>query len=171
MGADHVSLAVAPWYTEKRWPSGDDLRGLANILPRFPRPTVSVRIDRQADEPAWLPAVLNRMRTLSGLAPDWDGAGAKAPTEAALTAGLRLLPKVLSREAATPAVVPTPEGGVQFEWHDAGWDVEIEIDSSGLADAWGENVASGASFFGDLNSDDLHLAIKEITVHQASRSA
>lgn len=32
---------------------------------------------------------------------------------------------------ALPSVVPTSNGGVQFEWHRMGWDVEVEIHADG----------------------------------------
>jgi len=171
MGADPMSLAADPWYADTQWPDADDLRGLAQFLPQLRRPKVNVRIDRQADEPLWLPAVLGRLSVIGGLADNWDGDGAKAPSDVALTAALGVLLKLLGRESATPAVVPTPEGGIQFEWHDAGWDVEVEVDPYGTADAWGEHIGRRANFFGDVNDEDLCLAIKEITVHLASRQA
>lgn len=169
MGADHVSLTTDSAYLGMPWPGADDSRGIAGFLPRLGPLKVRVRIDRQANEPLWLPSVLRRMRDIGALSHDWDGEGAKPPTDAALSAALSVLGRFMVRDAATPAVVPTLEGGIQFEWHDAGWDVQVEIDPSGAADAWGEHAASETTFSGEVDSEDLRLAIKEITVHLAGR--
>lgn len=161
-----MSLATDPRYLGLPWSGADEQRGIAAFAAHLRRPTVNVHIDREADEPVWLAGVLQRMRAVGELTDGWDGEGARSPTSAALTSALHVLGRFMGRDSTTPAVVPTPEGGVQFEWHDAGWDVQVEIGPSGLADAWGENFARGVTFSGDVGDDELRLAIKEITVHR-----
>lgn len=166
MGAHQVSLATDPGFLGLSWPGADDCRGIGAFFPRRRAQRVHVRIDRQADEPIWLPEVLRRMRAISALRQDWDGERAKAPTPAALTGALGVLRGFMERDSATPAVVPTPEGGIQFEWHEAGWDVEVEIDPSGAVEAWGEHPGRGTNFFGGVDDKGLRSAIRDISVHR-----
>lgn len=56
---------------------------------------------------------------LAALQSDWDGYGAAPLTYEAK--------KVIEGMS----VVPTNSGGVQFEWHTEGWDVEVEFDPDG----------------------------------------
>ena len=45
-------------------------------------------------------------------------------------------------------MAPTPEGGLQFEWHEGGWDVEIEVEPDGTVETWGRHLHNGATFDG-----------------------
>lgn len=60
-----------------------------------------------------------KVADLAGLGHNWDSYGAAPPTNEAL-AILR-----------NTAVVPTKDGGVQFEWHVNGWEVELEFGFDG----------------------------------------
>lgn len=134
---------------------------------------IRIRVPHETQAPAWLTDVLRRLREIEDLPRDWDGRNARATSPDALTRAFVVLNKFMSTDFAAPAVVPTPDGGMQFEWHDAGWDVQVEIDPSGEADAWGEHLARGTRFYGDVDSqvEDLRLAIKEITVRQRENVA
>lgn len=132
------------------------------------RTLVRIRVPHEAQAPGWLTEVLRRLREIEDLPRDWDGRDARAASPGALKRAFVVLSKFMARDFAAPAVIPTPDGGMQFEWHDAGWDLQVEIDPSGAADAWGEHIASGTRFYGDVDGqvEDLRLAIKEITVRQ-----
>ena len=51
----------------------------------------------------------------------------------------------------TPSVVPSEDSGVQFVWHKAGWDLELEIGSDGEY-VWARNRVSGETWHGALTS-------------------
>lgn len=137
------------------------------------RPLIRIRVPHEAQAPGWLAQVLRRLREIEDLPRDWDGRDARAASPDALKCAFVVLRKFMASDFATPAVIPTPDGGVQFEWHDAGWDLQVEIDPSGEADVWGEHIARGTRFYGDVDSqvEDLQLAIKEITVRERENVA
>ena len=68
-------------------------------------------------------AALRRAVHLLALPENWDSYGAPKITSSAVDAALRLRAAL----ATEPAMVPTSKGGVQLEWHDRGFDVELEL--------------------------------------------
>ena len=75
----------------------------------------------------WLVPVVARFNRLHRLKDNWDGQGAGSVSRAAIMSALTLLSKVMTPDTPPPAVVPTPEGGVQLEWHFHGVDLEVEV--------------------------------------------
>ena len=65
---------------------------------------------------------------LSTLGDGWDSYGGRAPTTEAMAAARGVL---FALRDVQPAVVPTSNGGVQFEWHAGGVDLELEIGPEG----------------------------------------
>lgn len=97
------------------------------------------------DPPAWLESVLRRSLDLLQLPPDWDGYGADPLDPSTVSAAMTILAGTLRNDAPVPSVVPTNRGGLQFEWHCGGIDLEVEIVASGkvvvaFEDASGEVV-------------------------------
>lgn len=70
---------------------------------------------------------LNRASELLALRDNWDSYGSRAIPHAAVDGALRLRAAV----ATEPIMVPTNGGGVQLEWHNRGFDVELELDAHG----------------------------------------
>ena len=66
---------------------------------------------------------LKEIGEFSELKDNWDSYGGKATTAESV--------EVAKIMASPPQVVPTPEGGVQFEWHKGGWSIEVEIAPDG----------------------------------------
>jgi len=64
------------------------------------------------------------VQRLRALTQDWDGHGAPPVTRAALNV------------VAALHIVPRGNGGVQFEWHVNGQDVEISVGPSGRLDGF-----------------------------------
>ena len=105
-----------------------------------------------------MPAVRQRLQEISELGDDWDGYGSPAPSTRALVDSLDALRRFMPRTAAAPAVAPTTDGGVQFEWHQGGWDIEVEVPPGGTAVAWGENTATRQTFHGPVEQTRRELA-------------
>ena len=61
------------------------------------------------------------------LSEGWDGYDAKRVAEEVALFALDLLDEILPDGAPAPSVVPTPGGGVQLEWHEEKWQLELEI--------------------------------------------
>lgn len=115
--------------------------------------------------------VIDRLRSISELTDDWDGYGSPAPEPQTLIAALEVLRQFMPTSVATPAVAPTTAGGVQFEWHQGGWDIEVEVLPDGHAVAWGENISTQETFHGSVEEsrEDLVLHLKQLTSNAARR--
>ncbi len=74
---------------------------------------------------------------------DWNTYGSPPIAQRAIQAAHRLLETGRIQGAPVPQIVPTSDGGIQFEWHLPGRRLEIEIDEEGTmeyfyVDATGE---------------------------------
>lgn len=86
--------------------------------------------------PAWLQEIAQRLDQLGGFDNGWDGHDARAMAEDAVVMMLHVLQQVAVPGVPMPDMVLSPEGGLQIEWHQNGWDIEIEARSSGDIEAW-----------------------------------
>jgi hypothetical protein len=71
-------------------------------------------------------STIEQMLGLLELAEDWDSYGAPPISPGAVGFALAYLARAMRPETPAPAVVPSPSGGLQFEWHDQGVDLEVE---------------------------------------------
>lgn len=80
------------------------------------------------------------------LKPNWDGYNAD-PTDPAAVALAREFLAFFERVGLAPTIraYPTRVGGVQFEWEDARWERELEIDPDGTIGLLHVNRATGES--------------------------
>jgi hypothetical protein len=74
---------------------------------------------------------MERVCELGNLPENWDSYEARPVDPRCAMAAIQLIMSVFGPAVPTPAVVPTSRGGVQFEWHREGVDLEIEIESPG----------------------------------------
>lgn len=136
------------------------------LLDDVDRPRTTLVLDVKGEgPPAWLEDVVRRLSVAVAVAvsePGW-----RPITDTVLISSLRALRSVMIVDASRPSVTPTPEGGLQFEWHEAGWDIEIEVEPDGSIDTWGQHLHNGATFDGPLGAtaESLRVALKEITLH------
>jgi hypothetical protein len=86
--------------------------------------------------PAWYDEVAARLRHLLSLRPDWDSYGADEIAPNAAARALELLSRLLGEQSRPPDIVPSPDGGLQLEWHLPTADLEIEIPPFGEMEAW-----------------------------------
>ena len=130
------------------------------------RPRTNLVVDvRGEGAPTWLKEVVRRISVAAAIAvkePRW-----RPITETVLISSLRALRSVMIVDSIRPSVTPTPEGGLQFEWHEADWDIEIEVEPDGSIDTWGQHLRNAASFDGPLSvtAESLRSALKDITLH------
>lgn len=81
--------------------------------------------------PRWFRATAEDVCRVLNLANNWDSYGAPRIDRTLAGTGLGLLLEVMDPDTPAPTVVPTAEGGIQFEWHSGGMDVEIELPPDG----------------------------------------
>lgn len=115
--------------------------------------------------PVWITEVVRRLNIAVAAAasePGWPPI-----TNTAIVRGLQTLRSVMSADSSRPSLAPTPAGGLQFEWHDAGWDIEIEVEPDGTAETWGRHLHNGTTFDGAIanTADRVRVALKDITLH------
>ena len=68
-------------------------------------------------------SVADRIRALSKLEPNWDSYGSPQIEPMVVERALSFIGGVQA--------IPTTKGGIQFEWHQYGWDIEIELGPDG----------------------------------------
>ena len=112
------------------------------------------------------PTGVGLLARLCGLEDDWDEYGSPAPDDSTLRASLRVLHRIMARATSPPSVGATTDGGVQFEWHQGGWDIEVEVQPGGNAIAWGQEVDGPGSFYGPIDdcADDLAHTLSKISL-------
>lgn len=82
-------------------------------------------------EPTSLWRALARLHRLSQLPHGWDSYGAQPLSASAVRRCINFLPSLLPDDALSPSIVPTRDGGIQFEWHHRGIDLEIKFPPAG----------------------------------------
>jgi hypothetical protein len=89
--------------------------------------SVQITLLRSGEEPSvhWL--VFGSLQKLAGLPTGWDSYGARPLNPRAVYRSVGLLTSIVPPGAPEPSVVPTRDGGVQFEWHRRGIDVEVRV--------------------------------------------
>jgi hypothetical protein len=81
--------------------------------------------------PDWFVPVLRGFANLITLPDNWDGEGASSIDRGTIGRALAAIEQLLDRHASAPSVVPTPDSGLQIEWHRGHKDLEIEFRSNG----------------------------------------
>jgi len=124
-----------------------------------PERTAKVQVTGSAG-PLWLGEVVTRLERLR------PGRCEEAVPEQVLVDALYALMQFLPPDATAPAVAPAGNGGVQFEWHRGGWDVEVEF-HQGDAHAWMENLSLGEHASGTFTDrlDDLRAIMRVVNSH------
>lgn len=88
------------------------------------------------EKPPWLSDALNRLKQRMELCVGWDGhRGRPVGIQVGYFAAM-VLNFLSANRAPKPSIMPLSYGGIQFEWHRKGWDVEIEIAAPGRIYAW-----------------------------------
>jgi len=128
-----------------------------------PRPTPMATVVCR-EETQWLPLIIERLNELVALPQGWGGPATEPPTPSVALACLEALNRFMPRAVAVPAILPTPEGGIQFEWHCGGWDLEVEFSSDGSGEFWGKDHVGQQDISGPVDLyEDLTLALKTLS--------
>lgn len=96
-------------------------------LIEIPTPQGTLQIKIYDTPPEWFNDVLFKLTRFLFFEPNWDSYGGQRIDIECVAAALRVLDKITDRETPEPDVVPTSNGGVQFEWSEKGIEIEIEI--------------------------------------------
>jgi hypothetical protein len=115
----------------------------APMLVRLDLTASAVEMEVTLPEPAWFYGTLSRLQQLSQLMENWDSYGGRRPHDDAMVTALGLLARLLRHDSAPPVIVPTSEGGVQLEWHQAGRELEVRVGPTAEISAFRFDEAAG----------------------------
>jgi hypothetical protein len=124
---------------------------------RFKAPTLLT--DRQPTQAPWVDSVIERLIDLTSLQSNWDSYGASAPSMSAALALIEILAQTTSAETPVPAIVPSPHGHFQAEWHENGVDLEVEVVSPTHVDVY---FAKDRVQWHDVLRSDLSPLVKAL---------
>ena len=117
----------------------------------FERGDIAVEI--VFEPPGWVEPTVGSLERLLRLGPDWDTYGGSPVDPKCVAAALELASGTFRDDTPAPSVVPTSRGGLQFEWHTGGADLEIEFLSATRVCGLFEDQVTGVCWEKDLTSD------------------
>jgi hypothetical protein len=107
----------------------------------------------EGEPPGWVIPTALAVSKLLNLPENWDSYGAAALDRYKALAAIDVLINVAGDVTPAPSVAPTPSGGLQFEWHRGGIDLEFEVVSHNAVRVFFENLNTKASWEGELIGD------------------
>lgn len=87
-----------------------------------------VRIETTTAElPKWLLGVVAELNKIADLPSNWDSYDALPVPQRTLEHALQVIAQLMDIDTLPPQVGATVDGGVEFEWHRNGMDLEVQI--------------------------------------------
>ncbi len=99
----------------------------------------------------------NSLLELARLPSNWDSYGAPRISVDAIDAALNTLTDLLAAGAPSPYIVPTPNGGIQAEWHSGSKSLELDFVSPVQIELYFEDES-----IGDVDEETLHFDLAPI---------
>jgi hypothetical protein len=81
-------------------------------------------------EELWRSITEARLKRLGSYPQGWDGYQSPPPHPSIIAYARSVLNSVMQQDTPAPSIVPMSEGGLQLEWHRAGYDIELAIYST-----------------------------------------
>lgn len=79
--------------------------------------------------PKFKDKIRRELDRIASLPENWDGEGAKPVDPAIVEAAWSFIERLPAHIASTPAVVPSADGYLQFEWNDGPRSLELEVET------------------------------------------
>jgi hypothetical protein len=119
---------------------------------------------RAYDAPAekWQTRVVPALLKYAQLPIGWDGYSGRPMRLDTGFFALQVLDAVMRSRTPLPQVVPTAVGGVQFEWHERGIDLELHITAPYECEIWFEDQTGILAPISEILTNDLSKARKAI---------
>lgn len=126
--------------------------------------SLAVSVQGSGWEPSSWWRTFDAIKRLTSLPTDWDSYGGESLDVRAVRRSLGLFPVFVRPDVPDPTVVPTRNGGLQFEWHRAGIDLEIKVSPTGpityfVADA---NAGTELEWEGAADREEIQLALTRL---------
>jgi hypothetical protein len=106
--------------------------------------------DSKAD---WLEYVADRCRQFTELTPNWDTYGAPPVSPFTVQAAMTILGRLATASLPPPRVVPTAQGGLQFEWRIQERALEVQFNAPTQVSLFFSDESTGEETEVDLRSD------------------
>jgi len=113
----------------------------------------------------WQVAVVEKLVAFAKLPLGWDGYSAPPVKWDAGMFALNVLTQVMLPRTPAPQIVPSSAGGVQFEWHTGGIDLEFHVSGPYDCELWVEDHCTGTNKSVLVSDDlsDLQNAVRTLT--------
>jgi hypothetical protein len=98
---------------------------------------------RRVNNAAWVTGLRDKLGSFLGLPPNWNSYGASPISHEATRGAFELAIRLDASDHLEPAVIPTHDGGVQYEWHAGAIDLEVELGPSGVVRYWYDDETTG----------------------------
>lgn len=130
------------------------------------------RVSRSSS-PDWRSSVALKVSELVDLPANWDSYNAHQIRAETGNFALQILVSFATAALPLPSVVPSPIGGIQFEWHTPDIDFEIHVGAPYDVEFLFEDRKSGEAFSDVLSDDMTALAepFARLASHRVSESA
>jgi hypothetical protein len=109
---------------------------------------IKLSLKGSGNEPTSLWHVVESMSKYARLQYGWNSYGGQPLSRKAVTRSFGLLPIILDDQAPEPTVVPTNDGGLQFEWHRRGIDFELTVPPTGPLSYYFADAGTGEEYEG-----------------------
>jgi hypothetical protein len=153
-----ADLTEKDWFVDTRYEASP--RVLVERIVRLTargKPVLFKYQDSGDPLPDWLVPVLQGFANLLTLPDNWDGEGAPRIDREAISRALAAIEQLLPKHAPAPSVVPTPDSGLQIEWHRRGKDLEIEFHPNGHSEFYYFDETSGGEHEGPVGPNVAFL--------------
>jgi hypothetical protein len=158
-----AALSASSYYVPHRY----DIEAMQNAPAldrgsRFGRRGLNVRVmGAHAD---WLVDTIARLNHLLTLESGWDGEQAEEISLDAAARAVDLVVRAAALSTPAPAIIPSPDGNVQIEWHLGGLDIEIVAQPRSVYEVLFEDQQTSDDWEaeGSLRSAPLHAALMRV---------
>jgi hypothetical protein len=112
----------------------------------------------------WQIEAVQKLLGFTRLKPGWDGYSAPPMKWDTGMFALQVLESIMRPRTPLPQIVPSSTGGVQFEWHMRGVDIELHIAGPFECELWFEDHNSGEDPVSEILTTDLSKAREVVSV-------
>ena len=133
-----------------------------------PESLVELYVEAARMKSAWY-RFQRQIRQISMLPADWNSYGARPVSIQAINEAIRAVSYLSASHMPIPDAVPLPSGGVQLEWRDSVFDIEIRVDSNGFCHVSVEHIPTDTiESFDGLREVGLYQLIKHLNLKSAA---
>lgn len=115
-----------------------------------------------ASIPSWQDIVRKKLQAFSQLPRGWDSYDGQPLKPDAGYFAFSVLCAVMTDKTPVPELVPTPDGGVQLEWHEGNRDIELTVDAAYDCELWSRDPNTRASQTRLIRDPDLSPLVQEL---------